>query len=64
MTLEHDFESTLVLEKLAEKELVEAFFEAVDSDDFAEVKRLMRRAQIDFETIAVVLQKMNAPDEA
>ena len=41
---------------------VDDFFEAIDSDDFDRAKRLMRRAQIDSETIAVVLQKMHDAD--
>ena len=55
---EKDFEGTLVLEKLAEIGKVDAFFEAIDADDFAEAQRLMKKAQIDTETIAMVLQKM------
>ncbi len=55
---EQDFEGTLVLEKLAEINKVDAFFEAIDSDDFAKAKSLMIRAQIDSETMAIVLKKM------
>lgn len=55
---ESDFEGTLVLEKLAEIGKVDAFFEAVDADDFGRAKALMKRAQIDAETIAIVLRKM------
>lgn len=53
------FEGTLVLEKLAEIGQVDEFFEAIDSDDFARAKALMKRANIDSKTIATVLQKMN-----
>lgn len=56
---EQDFEGTLVLEKLAEIGKVEAFFEAIDSDDFGKAQRLMKKAEIDSETIAIVLQKMS-----
>lgn len=59
---ESDFEGTLVLEKLAEIGKVEAFFEAIDSDDFGKAKTLMKRAGVDPETIAVVLKKMHAAD--
>ena len=56
---ESDFEGTLVLEKLAEINKVDAFFEAIDSDDFSKAKLLMRRADVDSETIAIVLKKMS-----
>lgn len=55
---EAEFEGTLVLEKLAVIGLVDAFFEAVDADDFERAKFLMRRAQVDSETIAIVLGQM------
>ncbi len=55
---EDDFEGTLVLEKLAEIGEVDAFFDAVDSDDFAKAQSLMKRARIDSATIAIVLRKM------
>ena len=55
---ESEFEGTLVLEKLAEIEEVDAFFEAIDSDDFDAAKSLMKRARVDAETIAIVLKKM------
>ncbi len=59
---ETDFEGTLVLERLAEIGKVEEFFEAIDSDDFDQAKALMKRAQVDSETIAIVLKKMRAAD--
>lgn len=59
---EQDFEGTLVLEKLAEVGKVEAFFEALDSDDFDRAKALMKRADIDSETITTVLKKMAEAD--
>ncbi len=55
---DNDFEGTLVLEKLALIGKVDEFFEAVDSDDFDKAKSLMKRAQVDAETIAWVLRKM------
>lgn len=61
---ESDFEGSLVLEKLAELNLVDDFYEAIDSDNFNQAKRLMKRAQIDSETISVVLKKMSDSEEA
>lgn len=57
-----DFEGTLVLEKLAEIGKIDDFFEAVDADDFSKAKALMKLAQLDSETIAIVLKKMNDAD--
>ncbi|WP_374000819.1 hypothetical protein [Bdellovibrio bacteriovorus] len=59
---ESDFEGTLVLEKLAEINKLDAFFEAIDSDDFDCAKSLMKRAGVDSETLAMVLKKMHAAD--
>lgn len=59
---EHDFEGTLVLEKLAEIKKIDEFFEAIDSDDFAHAQNLMKRAQVDSETIRFVLKKMSQAD--
>lgn len=57
-----DFEGTLVLEKLAEIDRLDAFFEAIDSDDFGKAKSLLKKAGVDAETIAIVMQKMNDAD--
>lgn len=59
---ESDFEGTLVLEKLAEIGEVDAFFDAVDSDDQKTAVVLMKRAKIDAQTIAMVLKKMAQAD--
>jgi hypothetical protein len=59
---ESDFEGTLVLEKLAEIGKVDAFYEAIDSDDFAMAKSLMKRAGVDSQTVAIVLKKMSDAD--
>lgn len=59
---ESDFEGTLVLEKLAEIDKVDDFFEAIDSDDFTKAASLMKRANVDSETIAIVLKKMGDAD--
>ncbi len=55
---EADFEGTLVLEKLAEINKVDEFFEAVDSDNSGEALSLMRKAGVDRETIMMVLKKI------
>lgn len=60
---EQDFEGTLVLEKLAAIDKVDAFFEAVDSDDFRRAESLMRLARVESETIAIVLRKMAEADD-
>ncbi len=59
---ESDFEGTLVLEKLAEIDLIDAFYDAIDSDDFVRAKSLMKRADVDSATIAIVLKKMREAD--
>lgn len=59
---ENDFEGTLVLEKLAEINKLEDFFDAIDSDNFKEAKNLMELAHLDFETIQIVLKKMVSAD--
>lgn len=59
---ENDFEGTLVLEKLAEINRVDDFFEAVDSDDFERAKMLMKKAGVDSKTIQLVLEKMGIED--
>jgi hypothetical protein len=59
---EADFEGTLVLEQLATIDKVEAFFDAIDSDDVALAISLMRRAKVDATTIAIVVRKMEAAD--
>jgi hypothetical protein len=59
---ETDFEGTLVLEKLAAIDRVDEFFEAIDSDDVPRAVALMRKADIDAATIAVVVKKMEQAD--
>ena len=56
---ENDFEGTLVLEKLAQINRVDEFFEAIDSDDFKRAALLMKRAGVDREAIAIVQKKMS-----
>jgi hypothetical protein len=57
-----DFEGTLVLEQLAAIGKVEDFFDAVDSDDVERATALMKRAQIDAATIAIVVRKIEESD--
>ena len=59
---EKDFEGTLVLERLAEIGRVEAFFDAVDSDDVERAVSLMKKARVDASTIAMVVRKIEAAD--
>jgi hypothetical protein len=59
---ETDFEGTLVLEQLAAIDKVDDFFEAIDSDDVQRAKLLMRSANIDAATMAIVVRKMEASD--
>ncbi len=59
---DEDFEGTLVLEKLAEIDRVDDFYEAIDADDFKQAATLMKMAKIDLETIQTVLEKMKAAD--
>ncbi len=57
-----DFEGSLVLERLGEIGKVDDFLDAVDADDFKRAAALMRRANLDAKTIAIVLGKMAAAD--
>ena len=57
-----DFEGTLVLEQLAAIDKVDDFFEAIDSDDVQRATALLRRANVDAATIAVVVRKMEESD--
>jgi hypothetical protein len=50
------------LEQLAAIGQVDAFFEAIDSDDVQRAVSLMRKANIDAPTIAIVVKKMQAAD--
>lgn len=59
---EQDFEGTLVLEKIAAINKLDAFFEAIDADNFGKAQSLMKLAQVDTETMAIVLKKMAAAD--
>ena len=60
---ERDFEGTLVLEKLARIDKVDEFMEAIDSEDLEKAAELMRSADIDEQTIRIVLRKMGDGDD-
>jgi hypothetical protein len=53
-----DFEGTLVLEQQAAIGHVDDFFDAVDSDDAERTSALMRKANADASTNAMVIRKM------
>ena len=57
-----DFEGTLVLEQLAAIGLVDDFFEAIDADDVELATKLMKRADVDASTIAIVVKKIEDSD--
>lgn len=59
---ESDFEGTLVLEQLAEIGRLEDFFDAIDADDVPRATKLMKKADVDADTIAIVVKKMQAAD--
>ena len=59
---EDDFEGTLVLERLVAIGKVEDFFDAVDSDDVDRAVKLMKKAKLDSQTIAIVVKKMQDAD--
>ena len=60
---EEDFEGTLILEELASRGLLEAFYDAVDADDFARIVALLRTVDIDEEEIAHVVNKITAGND-
>jgi hypothetical protein len=59
---EGDFEGTIVLEQLAAVGRFEDFFDAIDSDDVERATELMKEADVDSATIAVVVRKMMTGD--
>jgi hypothetical protein len=60
--MDADFEGTLVLEKLAAIDKVDEFLDAVDADDVARARRLMKAASVDAATIALVVRKIEEGD--
>jgi hypothetical protein len=57
-----DFEGTLVLEQLAAIDKMDEFFEAIDADDVQRATLLMKRADVDAATIAIVIRKIEESD--
>ena len=53
-----DFEGSLVLEALAQIGKLDEFYEAIDADDFATAKRLLKKAKIKDDDIETVLKMM------
>ena len=60
---ENDFEGTLVLEKLAEIDAVDAFYDAIDADDFDRIQALLKRARLDAQTITQTLREIRRATE-
>lgn len=56
--MKDDFEGSELLEKLAAHNLVDDFLEAVDSDDFSKIVKILRRADVDEEMIKLVLEEL------
>jgi len=59
---ESDFEGTLVLEQLAAIDRLDDFFDAIDADDVERATRLMKSANVDAQTIAIVVRKIEEAD--
>ena len=59
---EESFEGSIVLEKLSEIDKLDEFYEAIDADDFDLARSLMKLADVDMETIQIVLKKMRDAD--
>lgn len=53
-----NFEGSLILEKLAEIGKVDEFYEAIDADDIEKVKRLLKIAGIDAESILALVKEL------
>lgn len=53
-----NLEGSIVLEKIASIGKLDEFMNAIDSDDFDRIVLLMRKAQLDKETINAVLKEM------
>ncbi len=55
---EDDLEGSLILEMLSAIGKLDDFLEAVDSDNFGKAAALMKAANVDSESIKMVLDKM------
>lgn len=53
-------EGSELLEELASRGLLEAFYEAVDNDDLGKIKGLLRSIGMDEETIKSVLDQIDS----
>lgn len=62
MNIEH-FEGSLILEELASRGRLEAFYEAIDSDNLGKIISLLREVDIDEETIKIVLDKIESDED-
>lgn len=60
---EEDFDGSTVLEQLASMDLVDDFFDAIDSDDLEKAILLMKKARIDGETIRETINKIMEAQE-
>lgn len=54
----NEFDGTLILERLAQMGKLDEFYEAVDSDHFEKLERLMRKMGYDSETIQLMMDKI------
>lgn len=54
------FEGSELLEELASRGLLEAFYEAVDNDDLGKITSLLRSIDMDEETIRSVLEQLDS----
>ncbi len=54
-----ELEGSSILEALAERGLVEEFYEAIDSDDVTKIKKILRDADIPEDKIFLVLQAIS-----
>ncbi len=59
---EEDFEGSLILEMLADQNLIDDFYEAIDSDNIPKAMALMRKANVDEKTIVIAMRKMRESD--
>jgi hypothetical protein len=58
-----DFEGSLVLEKIARIGKLEEFMDALDDDDLARAKALMKEAGVDDVSVKIVLKKISEQDD-
>ena len=54
----YGFQGDIILEKLAEIDKVQEFYDAVDSDDFNRVRELLELVKIDQETIKLIFYEI------